>query len=284
MGENSFYKGNEQFPISIYAKDFDKNGVTECISTKYIKDKEGVVREYPTHVRDNVVDQMPFIKKRFLTYKSFAEASIDQLFTSEEKKDMLVLKASNFKSIYLENKGGGGFEMHPLPKEAQTAPLNGMVVDDFDGDGNLDIVINGNDYGTEVSVGRYDAFDGLVLKGDGKGNFSSLSILESGIFIPGNGKSLVKVSGASGNYLLAASQNKGPLKIFGLKRSSSMIPLQQADIAVLVRYKNGKTQKREIQYGSSFLSQQGRFLLVDPNVISVKVINSKGDSRELALH
>jgi hypothetical protein len=174
--------------------------------------------------------------------------------------------------------------MHPLPKEAQTAPLNGMVVDDFDGDGNLDIVINGNDYGTEVSVGRYDAFDGLVLKGDGKGNFSSLSILESGIFIPGNGKSLVKVSGASGNYLLAASQNKGPLKIFGLKRSSSMIPLQQADIAVLVRYKNGKTQKREIQYGSSFLSQQGRFLLVDPNVISVKVINSKGDSRELALH
>lgn len=227
---------------------------------------------------------MPFIKKRFLTYKAFAEASSDQLFTSEEKKDMLRLEANSFKSIYLENRGNDRFEMNALPKEAQLAPLNGMIADDFNGDGNLDVLINGNDYGTEVSVGRYDALNGLLLKGDGKGGFTPLSIIQSGIYIPGNGKSLVKLRGASGNYLVAASQNKGPLKIFILNKGVSFVPLSQADIAAVVTYKNGKTQKREVQYGSSFLSQSGRFFLLDSTISSIKTIDAKGNSRLLANH
>jgi len=69
--------------------------------------------------------------------------------------------------------------------------INGMVVDDFDGDGNLDLLINGNDYGTSIGIGRYDAFNGLLLKGDGAGGFIPLSMLQSGINIPGNGKALL---------------------------------------------------------------------------------------------
>jgi hypothetical protein len=68
-----------------------------------------------------------------------------------------------------------------------------METGDFDGDGNLDVVMNGNDYGSDASVGRYDALNGLMLKGDGKGGFKPLSILQSGIYIPGNGKALVKL-------------------------------------------------------------------------------------------
>jgi hypothetical protein len=74
--------------------------------------------------------------------------------------------------------------------------LDGIVVDDFDGDGNLDVALNGNDYGTEVSTGRYDAFNGLMLKGDGKGGFKPLSIMQSGIYIPGDGKGFVKLQSA----------------------------------------------------------------------------------------
>ena len=77
-----------------------------------------------------------------------------------------------------------------------------MIADDFDGDGNLDVLINGNDYGTEVSIGRYDALNGLLLKGDGKGNFKPLSILQSGIYIPGDGKALVKLQGHQENISL----------------------------------------------------------------------------------
>lgn len=62
--------------------------------------------------------------------------------------------------------------------------INGMVTDDFDGDGNLDLCMNTNDYGTEPGSGQYGALNGLVLKGDGKGHFISQSILESGILFP----------------------------------------------------------------------------------------------------
>jgi hypothetical protein len=171
--------------------------------------------------------------------------------------------------------------MKPLPIQAQVSVLNGILVDDFTGDGNLDVVINGNDYGTEVSVGRYDALNGLVLQGDGKGNFKSLSILESGIFIPGNGKAIVKLQNSKGKYLLAASQNRGALKVYALKATSKNIPVRPDDVNAMIKLKNGKIQKREISYGSSFLSQSGRFLTVDENVISVSVTNTKNQSRKV---
>ena len=156
-----------------------------------------------------------------------------------------------------------------------------MLVDDFDGDGNLDVAINTNDFGTDVSVGRYDALNGLLLKGDGKGGFTPLSILESGIFIPGNGKALIKLKGTDGKYLMAAAQNRAPLKVYRLKKASSSILLQPNDVMVELTYKNGKKQKRECYYGSSFLSQSSRFLSIDENVNAVSITNSKGETRQI---
>ena len=167
---------------------------------------------------------------------------------------------------------------------AQLSMLNGMVVDDYDGDSNLDVLINGNDYGTEVSVGRYDALNGLLLKGDGKGAFVPLSILQSGIYIPGNGKALVKLQSSSGNYLLAASQNRDALKVFQLKRKVSSLKLQPSDISAEIKFKNGKTQKQEFYYGSSFLSQSARFLTVDQNATSVTIKNNTGQTRTIPLN
>ena len=166
--------------------------------------------------------------------------------------------------------------MVPLPAQAQISVLNGMVAEDFDGDGNLDVLINGNDYGTEVSVGRYDALNGLLLKGDGNGNFIPQSILESGIYIPGNGKALAKLRSSTGKYLIAATQNRGPLKMFELKRNNKFIALQSNDFSVEIKYKNGKMQKQEFYYGCSFLSQSARFLNINRNMVSANIFNSKG--------
>jgi hypothetical protein len=173
--------------------------------------------------------------------------------------------------------------MNPLPVQAQFSVLDGMTVDDFDGDGNADVVINGNDYGTETIIGRYDALNGLMMKGEGNGNFKPQSILESGIYIPGNGKALVKLKSSKGKYLLAASQNKGAMKIFELNRNIRFIPLKPLDESAIVTYKNGKKQKREVGYGSSFLSQSGRLLSVDDNVVSVEIKNNKGEVRKVNL-
>jgi hypothetical protein len=184
-------------------------------------------------------------------------------------------------SCYLRNDGKGKFTIIPLPNQAQISAINGMVVDDFDGDGNLDVMMNGNDYGTDVSVGRYDALNGLMLKGDGKGNFYPQSIMQSGIYIPGDGKALVKLQSNEGNYMLAASENKGPLKLFELKRKANNINLREDDESAIIIYKNGVKLKQEFYYGSSFLSQSGRFLTLNSDVKSVEITNNKGQKRVL---
>jgi hypothetical protein len=171
-----------------------------------------------------------------------------------------------------------------LPDAAQVSIINGMVTDDFDGDGNLDVVINGNDYSTEVSTGRYDACNGLLLKGDGKGNFTPLSIVQSGIYIPGDGKALVKLRGQNGKYLLIASQNKEPLKVFQLKRPNRTIPLAPLDVGGTIAYKNGVKRKWEVEYGASFLSQSGRFVTADENVLYVEINDSKGTTRQVRVN
>lgn len=280
LGENSFYKGSKEYPVTVYFKDFDKNGTQEAITTRYLKDKDGKLKEYTTHLRDHVLDQMPFIKKRFLTYRPFAETTFDHIFSVEESKGLSSLKAVYFKSVYLENSNNGNFIMHELPAAAQVAPLNGMVADDFDGDGNLDVLINGNDFGTEVLTGRYDALNGLLLKGDGKGGFSPLTILQSGIFIPGNGKAMVKLKSKSGKYLAAASENRGPIRVFECKRTDDLILLTEKDVAAIVTYKNGKKQRREF-LGSSFLGQSGRILSLDKNIVKVTIIDAKGNQHAL---
>jgi hypothetical protein len=157
-----------------------------------------------------------------------------------------------------------------------------MLAEDFDGDGNLDILAVGNDYGTEVSVGRYDACNGLFLRGDGKGNFLQTSILQSGWFISGNAKALVKLKSSNGKCLIAASQNKDKLKIYELKRRSTYVPLQTNDASALIYYKSGTMQKRELNYGASFLSQSARFLNVDSTVSKIVLNDSKGNSRTLS--
>jgi hypothetical protein len=154
-----------------------------------------------------------------------------------------------------------------------------MAADDFSGDGNLDVAINGNDFGTEVATGRYDALNGLVLLGDGTGNFNAQSIQQSGIFIPGDGKALIRLQQAGGHYLIAASQNQNALKVFRLKKSNRLIALQPDELYAIVHLQNGETRKAEFSYGNSFLSQSARFITVNEAMESIEIFNRKGRSR-----
>ncbi|HEY4209395.1 MAG TPA: VCBS repeat-containing protein [Puia sp.] len=280
VGENTIYKASDSLPVYMTAKDFDNNGTYIAIPSYFLPDRDGVEKEFPAPVRDDITRQWPSIKKRFPDYKSFAIATMDDLLTPGQRKGALRLKANTLQSCYLRNDGGGKFTMIPLPAAAQVSALNGMVVDDYDGDGNLDVLMNGNDFGTDVVIGRYDALNGLLLKGDGAGGFTPLSIMQSGIYIPGDGKALVKLGGVHGEYLIAASQNKGPLKLYRYNRKIKMVKIRPDDISADIQLKNGKMRKEEFYYGSSFLSQSARCLAVDSNVVSVRITDSKGRVRQ----
>ncbi|MEO6498602.1 MAG: VCBS repeat-containing protein, partial [Mucilaginibacter sp.] len=284
VGLNTIFKASDEYPVYITAFDFDKNGSYAAIPSVYFPAKDGTKKEFPLHGREDMLKQMISMKKKFTNYKSYAEATMDDLLTPEQRKEALRLKANILSSCYLRNDGNGKFTMIPLPVEAQVSVLNGMVADDYDGDGNLDVVINGNDYGTDVGTGRYDALNGLFLKGDGKGNFKSLSIQQSGVYLPGNGKALVKLRDGKGNYLLAASQNRGKLKVLQLKNNLKNIKIEPADVSAVLKYSNGKTTKQEFYYGSSFLSQSARFVSAGKNITAITITDNKGVKRDITLN
>ncbi|OKS86807.1 VCBS repeat-containing protein [Mucilaginibacter polytrichastri] len=282
-GLNSEYKVSDQYPAFITAKDFDKRGRLDAFPSLFLPDKDGVRKEYPAFVRDDAVKQLISLRKKFTNYKSYAQTTMQDLLSPEQWKGTIRLKATTLQSCFLRNDGNGKFTMMPLPLEAQFSALNGMTVDDYDNDGNLDVIINGNDYGTDVSIGRYDALNGLMLKGDGKGNFKPLSILQSGIYIPGNGKALVKLHSGKGKYLLAASQNKDALKLFELRQSVKNFTPDATDASAVIKYKNGTTTKQEFYYGSSFLSQSARFINIGSNVSDITITANNGTSRTMKI-
>jgi hypothetical protein len=219
LGLNSFFRANPAQPAGVYAADFDNDGSFDAYPYIYlpVSQYDTGYRAFPVHGRDDAIKQMISIRARFQNYKSYAISAIDEMFSEEQLKKALILKANCFESSWIRNDGNGRFTLIPLPREAQFAPVKAIIADDFDMDGNLDILLSGNDWGTDVSIGRYDALSGLLLRGDGMGGFTPLSIAGSGIFIPGNGRSLARLRGAGDEYLVAAGQNRGPLKIFRLR-------------------------------------------------------------------
>lgn len=284
LGTNSLYQASAEEPVYITARDFNGGGKYIGIPSLFLPDRDGEKKEFPAPGRDDIARVLPVIKKKYPTYKPFALATMDEVLTPEQMQGAQRLKANMLRSCFLRNEGGGKFTLIPLPAEAQVSIINGMVADDFDGDGNLDVLINGNDFGTAVGIGRYDAMNGLLLKGDGAGGFVPLSILQSGIYIPGNGKALVKLRGASGpgsapDYLVAASQNKDVLKLYKRNEKVPSIAVRPDDVSALIRYRDGKVRKEEFYYGSSFLSQSARFLDLSGDVISVIITDYKGRSR-----
>ena len=284
IGLNTLYQASEKYPVYLTAKEFDHNGSYVPVTSLFLPATDGQLKEFPAFGRDDIAERIPTLKKRFDNYDKFANATMQDIFTPAMMQDAQRLKATMLQSCYLRNEGNGKFTMIPLPAAAQVSVLNGMVADDFDGDGNLDVLLNGNDFGTEVSIGRYDALNGLLLQGDGKGGFNPLSILQSGIYIPGDGKALVKLMNSKGNYMVAASQNKSDLKLFECRQKIQALKINADDVSAVLYFKNGSTQKEEFYYGNGFLSQSARFCSITPNVLRADITNSKGGRRTVVMN
>ena len=239
------------------------------------------LQEFPAFGRDDMIRQMIAFKARFTNYNSYAVAAMDKVLTKDEIEHSLKLFADCLASCFIKNNGNGKFEIKQLPVQAQLSTVFATIADDVDGDNNLDLIINGNDFGTEISTGRYDAFNGLVLKGDGKGNFIPLSMQESGLYIPGDGKSLAWMRSTDEKPLLLAAQNQGPLLVFSKQVSSKVISILPGDVSAEIILANGKKRKEEFYFGNSFYSQSGRYIIAGPGTRSIFITDSKGAKRSI---
>lgn len=279
LGVNSFMKATDAEPTSIYAADFNKDGYFDAIPTVYFPDDKGVKKEFPYNNRDEMGKQIIQVRQRFQEYSKFSEAGITDIFKPEELKDALVVRANWMQSSYLENDGKGNFTIKALPIQAQLAPIFGMVANDFDNDGNLDVLLVGNDYGSDLIVGRYDAFHGLLLKGDGKGGFVAQSAEVSGFRVNGNAKAMVNLVNGNGKVLTISSRNRDSLSVHEWLISPKVVPVNTLESSATIVLRNGKQRKVDLNYGSSFLSASSRDLLVPVDAKQVRIIDSKGKER-----
>jgi hypothetical protein len=198
-GQNTRLKAKEDQPVQMYVNDFDRNGTAEQIVTVY---NGGA--SYPLVLRHDLVKQLPALKKKYLRYVKYKEQTIEDIFTPAQLENVVLQSVFTTETSVFINKGDGTFERRALPIAAQLAPVYGLAVKDFDGDGNLDIVTGGNFYRSKPEIGKYDASYGLFLRGDGKGNFLSVSANDSGFFVKGEIRDLelVEINGAQ--HLLIA--------------------------------------------------------------------------------
>lgn len=184
-------------PATIYANDFDKNGSYDALTGYYIQGKC-----YPIYHRDQLIDQMPMFRKKYIRYRMYAGRTMDELFTPEQKQGMDIYTTRSFASGIFYNEGNGRFRFAGLPDMAQLSTINDMLFDDYDGDGNKDLLVCGNNNDPDVGTGNYDAMAALLLKGDGKGNFVPVPALRSGLNVRGEVRKLVPLNDKGGRSVI----------------------------------------------------------------------------------
>lgn len=201
IGKNIKFSASEKKPFHLFAGDFDGNGISDIVLSKEYKGKL-----VPTRGRECSSDQMPFIKKKFPTYKDFAMAELDEILGEEKLSESLHLHVNTFESTVLLN-DGNKFTTRALPNLAQISPVNDILTHDFNKDGHSDLLIAGNMYNSEVETARYDAGNGLLLLGDGKGGFMPVPVHESGFSASKNVKDLALLNAADGSKLIIVANN-----------------------------------------------------------------------------
>jgi len=207
MGLNSQCKVSDTEPAEMFYKDFDNNGSVDPILCFYIQHKS-----YPYVSRDELLEQMSIMRTRFTDYKSYANATMKDIFSDEEIKDAKHLQANDLSTTYFESGTDGKFHEKALPIQAQFSPVYTITALDYDKDGNSDLLLCGNINQARLRFGKCDANYGVLLKGDGKGNFNYISQQQSGLNIWGDVRSVLNI-----NNVLLFGINQKNIKAYKLR-------------------------------------------------------------------
>ncbi len=279
LGLNTRFEAAPDQPVQVHAKDYDENGTLDPILSLYFPDGN----RYPVPERDELLEQIPGLKARIPTYRSYAEKTFEEIFSDSEREGAYVREAVRFRSSYLENEGDGEFVVRSLPRRVQVAPIFGMQTGDYDRDGTLDVLMVGNWYATNSKTGRADAFPGAFLDGNGTGQFAYRNHTETGFFVEGDGKGLAEIIDEEGGSLLVATQSGGHLKAFQSpdSRLRRRVVIHPGDRYAKLVFPDGSNRKEEFFYGSTYLSQSSRFLRVPDEVIQVVIYDTEGDTRRV---
>lgn len=194
-------------PLKAYARDFDGNGSIDPLISFMENGKE-----YALPRRENLIKQLPGLKKKFVYFGPYSTATMQELFSANELSSAQVLEARELRTTLFLNQGKGAFQSVALPIEAQISPTNQFIVEDLNQDGHPDIMLVGNNHGADTESGPYDAGNGLVLLGDGKGGFRPLRSLDSGLWASRDARDLKALQLANGKRLYLVGNNNASVQ------------------------------------------------------------------------
>ncbi|WP_375325222.1 VCBS repeat-containing protein [Flagellimonas sp. GZD32] len=274
IGLNSPLKVSEGHPLKLDYGDFDDNGFVDPIFSVY---EEG--EYYPLTSLDELTKQLPKLKKQILYYRTFSQSSTDDILNMLGSTSHKTLTGKIMESSYIQNLGNNEFSITALPLETQFAPIHGILAEDINSDGLLDIVLVGNAFNTEVVYGRYDASIGTVLLNRGDGSFDVLDSSKSGFSAVGDNKSIVRLDMHSGQELVLVAKNNGSLENFIVAGSEKRkkFHFKKEEASAILYFTNGKKRKVEKTMGMGYLSQSSNSIVGPQAVDSIQFFDIKGN-------
>lgn len=201
-GLNFKWKASENRPVKLYLDDFDDNGQVDPL---IFYDFFGTY--VPFASKDKLVDQLPYLNKKFLSYEAFSKVKgIEDLTGKLENKILATKKISELRSmIYLDH--NGKFEGVPLPKEAQMSCMQDVCV--YMNEGRPSVIFVGNYLGYVTELGDSDANAGGVLSSfdekEGFLKYESLPLphgLNTRKIVPLNDRQFLVISNNDEAYLI----------------------------------------------------------------------------------
>jgi enediyne biosynthesis protein E4 len=205
LGKNSVLQASEKEPVSIYAKDFDRNGSLDPFISRYIAGKE-----HPVHYRETMTEQLPMLRRILKTYSQYGKMEMHDILKFLGNEGMIVKRATWFESSYLENVGHGDFSLHALPLSIQVSPINSISVCHLNDDPYLDFLAVGNSFSEETLSGYLDAGIGVYALGKGDGTFRMVRPQESGFCVMTDAKDIRQIKIGNKRKWIVAS-NQAPL-------------------------------------------------------------------------
>ena len=202
MGLNTRLDAGAQTPLTLIFNDFDQNGTPEQLLCRY---NEGLL--LPFNLRGDLLGEIPILKKKYLHYRNYAGQTPEKIFKPEQLQNAVKLEVNELQSGVWLSQANGKWAFAPLPSEAQFAPIFGIAAADINGDGHTDLMTAGNFHGAKPEFGHTDADYGLLLLGDGKGDFKALRSKASGLRLEGEIRDIARVKSGKKTRWIALRNN-----------------------------------------------------------------------------
>ena len=186
MGTNTQFEVSETQTAELLYDDFDSNGSVDPLFSYYVNGNR-----YPYPTRDEILGQLASLRSKYPSYESYADATLEDILSKDKLSNAKRFTANRMETTLFLSTSNDRYTIGSLPIQTQYSPVYDVNVSDFNGDGNSDMILFGNNYHFKLRMGRFDANYGQLLLGDGKGGFNYIKQTESGLNVRGEIRSSI---------------------------------------------------------------------------------------------